>query len=227
MTPRHHLNEATLVSFAAGALSPEMTAVAATHLEACRDCRDNLAHAERIGGLLLGQQQAAELDAAKRGRLRREMLDRLDESTQSRHDGTIQARSPDVSPGDPDGLPQPLRAYFGPTWSALRWRWVAPGVHMIRAAHTSGDTLLLLKIAPGKSMPVHSHQGTELTQILQGAYDDALGHFSPGDAADLDNETEHQPITAPGAPCICVAAMDAPLRFPGWLARKLQPLVGL
>jgi len=104
---------------------------------------------------------------------------------------------------------------------------MAPGVHMIRAARGSGDTLILLRIAPGKSMPLHSHQGTELTQILRGAYDDVLGHFGPGDVADLDNEIEHRPVTAPGAPCICVAALDAPLRFPGWLARKLQPLVGL
>ena len=55
---------------------------------------------------------------------------------------------------------------------------------MIRAPHTGGDNLILLKIAPGKSMPVHSHQGAELTQILKGAYDDELGHFAPGDIAD-------------------------------------------
>ena len=128
---------------------------------------------------------------------------------------------------DPDALPRPLQPYFGRSWRGLRWRWMAPGVHMIRAARGSGDTLILLRIAPGKSMPLHSHQGTELTQILRGAYDDVLGHFGPGDVADLDNEIEHRPVTAPGAPCICVAALDAPLRFPGWLARKLQPLVGL
>ena len=38
---------------------------------------------------------------------------------------------------------------------------------------------------------------------------------------------EHQPVTVPGAPCICVAATDAPLRFSGWMARMLQPLFKL
>ena len=47
------------------------------------------------------------------------------------------------------------------------------------------------------------------------------------DVADLDPETEHQPVTSPGEPCICVAALDAPLRFPGWFARRLQPLFGV
>jgi len=224
MNPRHHLDEATVLSFAAGALSAEMAAVAATHMEVCQLCRERLSDAERIGGALLGQQQPAGADTARGARLREAMLDLLDEEPK------IEVRQADA-PVKPDNaadcLPRPLQPYFGRSWRALRWRWMAPGVHMIRAARGSGDTLILLKIAPGKSMPMHSHQGTELTQILQGAYDDALGHYAPGDVADLDNEIEHQPITAPGVPCVCVAALDAPLRFPGWLARKLQPLVGL
>ncbi|MEY2149402.1 MULTISPECIES: ChrR family anti-sigma-E factor [Rhodanobacter] len=222
MSPRHHLDEATVVSFAAGALSPEMRAVAATHMEGCAQCRESLAQAEHIGGALLGQQQAAPADAARGARLREAMLALLD--AESAAEPPVRQ---EAAPTDPDALPRPLQPYFGRSWRGLRWRWMAPGVHMIRAARGSGDTLILLRIAPGKSMPLHSHQGTELTQILRGAYDDVLGHFGPGDVADLDNEIEHRPVTAPGAPCICVAALDAPLRFPGWLARKLQPLVGL
>ncbi|MEW5836341.1 MAG: ChrR family anti-sigma-E factor [Pseudomonadota bacterium] len=225
MTPRHHLDEATLVSYAAGALSDGMRAVAATHLEVCSHCRSQLAGAERIGGVLLSQRQPT--DAGDRfPQLRAEMLARLDATPQVKpilggKDDAV-ART-----GDTDLLPRSLRPYFGSSWRALRWRWTAPGVHMIRSSRPTGDNLIMLKIAPGKSMPVHSHGGAELTQILKGAYDDALGHFGPGDMADLDGETEHQPITSPGVPCICVAALDAPLRFPGWFARKLQPLVRL
>jgi putative transcriptional regulator len=128
---------------------------------------------------------------------------------------------------DDDRLPAPLHPYFGPSYRALKWRWMAPGVHCIRATGTKSGTLLMLKIGPGRSMPVHSHGGTELTQILRGAYHDALGHFAPGDVADLDSDVEHQPVTVPGIACICVSALDAPLRFPGWLARRLQPLFKL
>ncbi|MBS0581761.1 MAG: cupin domain-containing protein [Proteobacteria bacterium] len=227
MTLRHHLDEATVISFAAGALSPEMSAVAATHVGVCRVCRERLSDAERIGGALLGQQQPTLADEARSARLREAMLKLLD-SGPAMEDPPAIGRGPHVlAPTDPDHLPRPLQPYFGRSWRELRWRWVAPGMHMIRAARGSGDTLILLKIAPGKSMPLHSHQGTELTQILQGAYDDALGHFGPGDVADLGDEIEHQPITARGVSCVCVAALDAPLRFPGWLARKLQPMVGL
>ncbi len=87
-----------------------------------------------------------------------------------------------------------------------------------------GGDLMLLRVAPAAACRCTAMGGNELTVILRGAYDDVLGHFAPGDAADLDDNTEHQPVTSPGVPCICVAATDAPLRFSGWLARTLQPL---
>ncbi|NCT87308.1 transcriptional regulator, partial [Stenotrophomonas acidaminiphila] len=59
MSPRHHLDPATLVSHAAGALSAAMAAVAATHLEGCAHCRRQLTAAEHVGGALLQQQQPA------------------------------------------------------------------------------------------------------------------------------------------------------------------------
>jgi len=98
-------------------------------------------------------------------------------------------------------------------------------VHCIRAVGM--PELIMLKIAPGKSLPMHSHGSSELTQVLRGAYNDALGLFAPGDIADLDESVEHQPVTAPGAACICVSALDAPLVFSGWLARKIQRFVKL
>lgn len=221
MTPRHHLDSATLVSHAAGALSPALAAVAATHLDVCAHCRGQLAQAEQVGGVLLLQQQPGPL-SARATELRSDILVRLQQPLPA---PTESAPLPAHLPTDI--LPRALQPYFGRAWKALRWRWVAPGVHMIRAGVSTGDTLVMLKIAPGKSMPVHSHQGSELTQILQGAYDDELGHFGPGDMADLDSEIEHRPITSPGVPCICVAALDGPLQFRSWLARRMQPMVGL
>ena len=223
MSPRHHLDPATLVSHAAGALAAAVAAVAATHLEGCAHCRRQLAAAEHVGGALLLEQQPVAAEPVLAGRLRDDMLARLREPLPA------PKPEPETAPARPpvDALPRPLQPYFGKSWKALRWRWMAPGVHMIRAPRSGGDTLILLKIAPGKSMPIHSHRGSELTQILKGAYDDELGHFGPGDMADLDSDVEHQPVTSPGVPCICVAALDGPLQFRGWLARKMQPMVGL
>lgn len=225
MNPRQHLDPSTLISHAAGALPMAMAVVAATHLEGCAHCRANLGKAERIGGMLLEQQQPQPADASHAASRRAAMRQRLSDPGAAITMPMQHAAGDPDAVRDPDKLPAPLHPYFGNSYKALKWRWLAPGVHAIRAPDT--HTLLLLKIAPGKCMPVHSHHGNELTHVLQGAYHDALGHFATGDVADLDNETLHQPVTLPGVPCICVSALDAPLRFPGWLARALQPLFKL
>ena len=221
MNPRHHLDPATVVSHAAGALSPELSAIVAIHLEACAECRQAVARAEGIGGVLVEQQLPMQ-KPARRQQLRERMLERL---SQAGPPGMPPAPPP-VS-NDPDALPKPLHPYFGTSYRALKWRWMGPGMHYIRTTGPSGGTMLMLRIGPGRRMPVHGHEGSELTQILRGAYDDALGHFAAGDVADLDADTEHQPVTSAGEACICVAALDAPLRFPGWFARRLQPVFGI
>jgi putative transcriptional regulator len=221
MTPRHHLDPATVLSHAAGALSQELSAVVATHLEGCATCREAVARAEGVGGLLINQQHAQPASETRAQALRAAMLERLEATPPA----APRERAPRSN--DPDRIPTPLQPYFGASYRALKWRWMGPGMHFIRRTGPSGGNLLMLRIGPGKRLPVHSHGGSEITQILSGAYDDALGHFGPGDVADLDSETEHQPITSTGVPCICVSALDAPLRFQGWLARRLQPMYGI
>lgn len=219
MKPARHLDESTLLSHSAGALPGALSVVASAHLAVCRVCRDRLLQADHIGGALLQQQQASPISTGSRAA----MLARLDKEPEP---GPGIFDTATVPSADPDQLPSPLHHWFGPSMRALRWRRVAPGVQRILASGISGGDLMLLRIAPGSKLPLHSHGGNELTMILDGAYDDMLGHFGPGDVADLDGDTEHQPVTSPGVPCICVAATDAPLKFSGWVARTLQPLFG-
>ncbi len=219
MKPNHHLDDATLLSYSAGALPAALAVVASTHLERCAACRARLLEADHIGGVLMQQQR---IDAPSDD-ARAAMLALLDAEP-----ATEPAAMPVdlVEEADPDRLPAALHPWFGNSMRALRWRRVAPGVQRIRASGIAGGDLMLLRIAPGSKLPLHSHGGNELTVILDGAYDDMLGHFGPGDVADLDGQTQHQPVTSPGVPCVCVAATDAPLKFSGWVARTLQPLLG-
>ena len=219
MKPNHHLDDATLVSYSAGALPAALAVVASAHLERCAECRQHLLEADQIGGVLM-QQQRAETPAND---ARAAMLAMLDDEPQA---APTVLSSEVVEERNPDQLPSALHPWFGKSMRALRWRRVAPGVQRILASGINGGDLMLLRIAPGSKLPLHSHGGNELTMILDGAYDDMLGHFGPSDVADLDGETLHQPVTSSGVPCICVAATDAPLVFSGWFARTLQPLFG-
>ncbi len=211
------------MSYAAGALPAPLSIVAGAHLEQCPHCRQRLREAEAIGSVLLEQTQPSTGDL-RREQLRDAMLMRLATDAPAVAVASRPA-SRERPEADPDHLPASLHPYFGASLSGLRWRWMAPGVHCIRAEQM--PSLIMLKIAPGKCLPMHSHGRSELTQILRGSYNDALGLFAPGDVADLDEDVEHQPVTAPGVPCICVSALDAPLVFSGWLARKIQRFVKL
>ena len=218
MKDPHHLDEATLVSYCAGSLPQDLAVVAGAHLQLCAACRSQLRQAERIGGLLMHAQVPASEPMAS-GRLA--MLARLDEPAPA---------STAVEPGavdDADLLPVSLHPHFGQRYSQLPWRWLIPGVRMVRAKAQGDGSLVMFSITPGTSMPVHSHGRTEMTLVLKGAYRDALGHFGPGDIADLDETIEHQPVAWGDAPCICVAATDAPLRFSGLIPRLMQPFIGL
>lgn len=225
MNPRHHLHESTLVSYAGGALPAPISVVASAHLEHCLHCRQRLREAEAIGAALLEQTQPANPATDRRDALRQAMLEQLAAPDVGAAIPPPQPPARERPGSDPDQLPVSLHPYFGSSLRALRWRWMAPGVHCIRA--TGMPSLIMLRIAPGKSMPMHSHGRSEVTQILRGSYHDALGLFAPGDVADLDQDVEHQPVTTPGAACICVSALEAPLVFSGWFAKRIQRFVKL
>jgi len=232
MKPSHHLDDATLVSYSAGALPLALSLVVAAHLDVCAECRRRYAHAERIGGLLLDHNE--ETVALPSATARAAMLERLEapasgpgSAAPSNQASPAASKVVALPHADPDLLPRSVQPYFGERISALRWRWLAPGVRCIRAlgeADSNDGSLLLLKVSPGFSMPVHTHGNSELTLVLQGAYRDELGRFGPGDMADIDLDTEHQPVAENSGPCICLAATDAPLRFRHWAPRLLQPL---
>ncbi|CAM3313117.1 transcriptional regulator [Pseudomonas floridensis] len=216
MNTLRHPDEATLVSYAAGALSQGIALVTTAHLERCPACRSRLRQAEQIGGVLMEQYSSTVVPL--RGRTA--MLDRLAETSPSR----AQAINPLLASNqDPDLLPACMQAHFGQSLSGLKWKTLIPGVQRVQAQGIEHGNLLLLKIAPGVSMPMHSHRGSEMTMVLKGSYHDELGDFRPGDVADLDSDVQHQPIAY--GECICLLATDSPLRFHGLLARMMQPFI--
>ncbi len=221
MTLHHHLDDSTLVAHAAGTLSTEMALVVDCHLEYCAICRENLVVAEQLGGeMMMGLADTAVAMSAPSEDAKQALLASLD-------DGDIELPA-EVVDEDIDGseLPRALVTLLGGGLEQLKWRSLAPGLKQARIAG-GGDGLRVLSIAPGTCMPLHGHRGSELTLVLQGSYSDEIGRFQPGDIADLDVDTEHQPIVDRDVECICLVATDAPLKFRGIIPRLLQPFFGI
>lgn len=209
-TIRHHVSDALLMAYAAGALPEAFSLVVATHVSMCDECRARLGAHEAIGGAVLDDCAAPLADGALAA-----CLGRL---------GAPEARAA-VQALPRGGLfPQPLRDYVGGDLSAVKWRPLGMGVRQALLRTGPEARARLLYIPAGQAVPDHGHRGTELTLVLQGAFADATDRFGPGDLEVAGEELEHTPVAEAGADCICLAATDAPLRFNSLMPRLLQPL---
>lgn len=225
MTVLHHLDDATLLSYASGSLDDAFSVVVAAHIAMCPACQRELHAAEDIGGQMLEDTSEVELSGDAFDRI----MACIDSEPHQSRQGLRSDRAHVPGVRSPGSVPVPLRRFIGNDLGKVPWKTVAPGVrrHRIDLGQDTGSSLYMLHIAPGKAVPEHGHGGSELTLILSGAYRDELGLFGPGDIADLDEHVEHQPKVEPGAPCICLVATEAPTKFKGMVSRLLQPLVGI
>ena len=91
----------------------------------------------------------------------------------------------------------------------------------------SGDDhrVSLLRLAPGRGLPVHRHVGNEYTVVLQGGYTDSTGNYAVGDFAVGPGPEQHEPIADPGDPCIALIVLEKPIVLTGPFGRWLNPLV--
>jgi putative transcriptional regulator len=219
----HHPNEATITSYAAGSLPAALALVVGCHLQYCSECRNGVAAGEALGGSLMAGLAPKSLSTSAR----LNMLDRLSKQSEFSLAAEQNTDRPKQAEEPSRQLPRLLHRYFDQDkLKDLPWkRTLAPGLREVVVDCGEGS-VRLLRIAAGRKMPVHSHQGNELTLILSGGYSDALGQFNAGDVADLDGSVEHQPVADADEDCICLAGVDAPLAFKGWMARLMQPLVG-
>ena len=221
METRHHISEEILFAYAAGQTSHAFEVVLASHLTLCPVCRERLAQLEDVSGALLTCEEPAPLTEGSYDNVLA-MIDDLPRQE------TAVKKSPQL---DSTGMvPAPLAALLPELdVDELPWQSVVPGIRQYDLARDSDEkeTLRLLRIAPGTTIPQHSHSGAELTLILSGSYSDEIGRFQRGDIATLDGEVTHQPIADSDEDCICLIATDGNLKFSGLLPRLLQPFVGL
>jgi putative transcriptional regulator len=205
MTITHHLDEATLMSFAAGSLPAALAVVAAAHIAMCPRCRREVAMLEGVGEVLMSELAPARL---VRG-----------EPPTPPPSAASEERHLWREVGD-TGLPWPVARLVPGGLVTVRWRWLGPGVWDRPLPIAGAGKLRLLKVAPGRDVPEHGHGGAELTLVLEGAFSDETGRYAPGDVAELDETVAHHPVTDEGTDCICLVANEKPPEFRGPLTRQ-------
>lgn len=123
-------------------------------------------------------------------------------------------------------VPAPLADFIGHDLDDVRWRTLLPGVREFKVSDDADGEASLLWIKPGRIMPSHTHDGSEVTLVLKGGFSDSTGHYRRGDIAIADSEVDHRPRADEDEDCICFAVTDAPLRLTGPVGRIVQRLFG-
>lgn len=203
----HHIPDAMLAAYAAGNLPHGFAVVVASHISLCEECRIALEAHQAVGGALLEDTASAAVSKS----LKSSLFDLLD-------------------------APAPIEKSFsrsgpfpGPVMETLKgrdvhWKKLGMGVRQDILSQSATSSVRLLYIPSGQAVPDHSHNGLEMTLVLQGSFSDQTGRFGVGDVEIADEDLEHTPIADPGDPCICLAATDASLRFNAFMPRLLQPI---
>ncbi|MDC0739433.1 ChrR family anti-sigma-E factor [Cognatishimia sp. SS12] len=205
---RHHISEPLIAAYVAGNVAQPYALVIAAHVSMCEECRARMAAHEMAGGAVLEATDGHVISTD----LRAQVLDALD------HAAPNEAQAYQRSGIFPAPVMEALKGK-PPKWKSL-------GFGVRQSILQSGDdgSVRLLYIPAGQEMPNHSHDGLELTLVLQGAFSDEDGRFGVGDVEVADDDVDHAPVAEAGEACICLAATGAPLKFRSWMPRLLQPL---
>lgn len=200
-TIKHHLNDAILMAYSAGTLPEAFNLMAASHLSLCDACRAQAESFDALGGEILNQNPQTYMSQHSLSNT----LDLID--------GGDIVPSTQAAQNLPGAFPKPLQDYVGGDLSAVRWKPIGMGVKQAILQTSKEASARLLFIPAGTAMPDHGHQGTEMTMVLQGAFQDEDGYFARGDVEIAESDLHHTPVADIHEDCICLAVADAPLQF--------------
>ena len=206
MTPErtgpHEPRDEILMKYASGVIDPGLALLVEAHLQRAPATRKRLDMWNRLGGEWLRCEEPMDMTAGSLDRA----LARLSDA----------APAPAASP--PSARPLPPHG---------SWRWAGAGARIAPVRVEGARTkLFLLRIAPGKAMVHHGHSAREWTVLLEGSYRDETGHFPTGSFIEEDSDHQHRPVVDSDVDCVCLIAMEGPIRAPGlagaaarWLMR--------
>jgi putative transcriptional regulator len=125
-----------------------------------------------------------------------------------------------------DILPQPLIDFIGFDVANVPWRHKLPGFREYSLGEIDGCSSSLFWLRPGRAIPDHTHEGSELFLVLDGAFNDKRGRFARGDISIADETVDHRPVAETDRPCIGFLVSDGGLHLTGPLHRRLADIVG-
>ena len=206
----------------AGSLPEPAQVLVQSHLALKNDNRAYVRDLEAMAGLALDEIEPASFSDGERDQALQAIF-----GSQSPADSPIRLSPSPAADEKPDAIfPKVLRDYVGFDADQVPWRSKMPGFREYDLGERDGCFVSLFWIKPGRMVPAHTHEGCEISLVLDGAFSDQNGRFGRGDISVADDTIDHRPMAEKGRPCIGFAVTDAPLKLTGSFHQMIRDLIG-
>lgn len=220
---KHHPHLSLLRTYCAGELPASVSVIIAAHIELCPHCQQQV---EVITKEFANDTFTSSFDCVSASSVSTDydlngfdidsMIDTI----------TTDTSITEIEPASPVELTLNSREYFLPQVlrNLERSNWSKLG-KLSRSRIDLDDENLhtsLLHIEAEGSVPSHTHNGFEVTLLLEGSFEDEMGTYHEGDFIWLDGNHTHNPITNNG--CLCLTVASDSLHFTQGLTKILNPI---
>ena len=210
------LVESLLIDYANGSLPLALEVLVETHISMNPASAKSIRMLLQLGGALLENSEPISLSEGSFEKLMAEIDSGFDKD---------QEVYTNVS-NDNNLLAFPLRNYVQDISIPKNWKRI--GIGLSEQAINFGESFgsaKLYKIAPGCSVPSHSHEGNEVTLVLSGGFTDEYGTYGPGDISIQETGAVHKPVADEDGECIVLAVNEGPIVLTGPVGRLLNMLI--
>jgi len=130
-----------------------------------------------------------------------------------------------VQPKNPI-FPKAIRDFAGLDEAEIPWKRKLPGFKEYSLGKIDGCDVSFFWLKPGRVIPAHTHEGYEISLVLDGAFNDTRGRFTKGDISVADESIDHRPVAEAECPCIGFAVSQAPVKLTGSWRQLLGDMIG-
>ena len=118
-------------------------------------------------------------------------------------------------------LDSPLNSIIGDL-NNIDWKNVYKGFKEFKVPVNDNDSVKLIKMDPGTSVPLHSHNGKEYILVLDGSFCDEYGEYNKGDMQINDQQIKHNPTACKSNGCVCLSITENDVVFFGKFGSALN-----
>ena len=104
----------------------------------------------------------------------------------------------------------------------IDWKTVYKGFKEYKVPINDNDSVKLIKMDPGTSVPLHSHNGKEYILVLDGSFSDEYGEYNKGDMQINDQQIKHNPTAHNSNGCVCLSIAENDVVFFGKFGSALN-----